>query len=158
MKRFFYRGSYQSQCGLFAYVSGFFSRESKPTREELTQIFWDDGKEAFLKEGQPNPVLAELISGRCDELPSLPHIDTETATLPHWRIEVGFVCHDIKFGGDTSGVFAWPEEPSGYALESFIRVLLTDIIVVRGDSPEYADYTDVLSSSVSSTTDPVTHN
>jgi hypothetical protein len=159
MKRFFYRGSFTSQCGLRASVIGFFEREQKPDRAALTERFLPDARKIFAGKGQSHPVLVELAAGTCEELPEVPkpQLTTRPAPEKRWRFDVSFVCHDIKFGGDTHGVLAWPDEPTAAVRHQFVRVLLADIIVLRGDSAEYADYTEVLSCQITPTGEPATH-
>lgn len=63
----------------------------------------------------------------------------------------GFVCHDVKFGGDAAGVFAWPEEPVDWALRTMQFLLMADTMAMRGDGPDWANDCDVLSLKVTET-------
>ncbi len=158
MKRYFYRGSFGSKCGLLVMAGGFFECEEKPAREALTERFWPQAREAFVRKGQPNPILAGLAGGTCEELPDVPKPARRLAgPEKRWRFDISLVCHDIKFGADARGVLAWPEEPTGTVKDQFIRVLVADTIVRRGDSVEYADYTEVLKCEITRTEEAATH-
>jgi hypothetical protein len=59
----------------------------------------------------------------------------------------------VKFGSSSSGVFLWPEKPEGWVLDAMARVLVGDMLGIRGDSPDYANYTDILKLTVMETQD-----
>jgi hypothetical protein len=156
LRRFYVRAYLDDGAGHSAMVGGFLTREAKPGRDDLLRIYADDAREVFTRQGasEATPKTASVIS--LDELPAIPH-PPSPERCPHWRVDVDFVCHDVKFGAVASGVFAWPSEPSGAALDVMTRVLMSETLAIRGDSPEYADYSDVVSRQVGPTTDALTH-
>jgi hypothetical protein len=134
------------------WAGGFLSRYLRPTPEDLLALYRDDAQAAFVRQGRPGTEPKSLMVGHLYELfdPPAPPADKP---LKRWRVTVRFVCNDVKFGGSAAGVFAWPTIPRGSVLGAMERVLIGDCMAMRGDGPSFADYCDVLKSSVEETTD-----
>jgi hypothetical protein len=78
------------------------------------------------------------------ELPQPPRpASGDARPLKNWKVEVDFVCHDIKFGYLATGVFQWPEEPGDWVLGAMANLLMADALAMRGDGPDWVDYCDV---------------
>lgn len=136
------------------WAGGFINRYVRPSKETLMAIFCNDAVAEFRRKGFADAVPRDMHIAKLHQLfdppqppPGLP--------LRNWRVAVDFVCHDIKFGSSHDGVFAWPEQPAGGALDQMVRLLIGDEIALRGDSPENADYSEVLSVKVEETDKPV---
>lgn len=143
LKRFHAVLDVTDAAGNSAWTGGFFYRYLRPTPATLSALFRDETREAFARRGHVFAEPATLHVVKLHELfdppeppPGLP--------LGSWRVDLQFVCHDIKYGSHPSGVFAWPERPNGDALDGMARVLVGDSISLRGDSPDNADYAEVL--------------
>ena len=54
-------------------------------------------------------------------------------------------------------VFAWPEEPSGEALDAMTHVMMADALSVRGDGPSWASKSEIRWLVVKPTSDPPTY-
>lgn len=128
-----------------AWLLKFFEHVSRPGRTKLNDLFADEAKTKLAKE-QPvvEPITVHVAS--LFELPDPPISDAPDQA--NWLVKVDFVCHDIKFGGSGSVVFRWPEKPVGWALDRMVRVVVADVLAMRGDGPSYLDYTDILTVSV----------
>ncbi|UJW86241.1 hypothetical protein [Devosia sp. SL43] len=62
-------------------------------------------------------------------LPSIPRPASEDRRpLKAWAVSVYIVAHDVKFAGYSRGVFHWPDEPDGTALEAILDVLVADAL------------------------------
>lgn len=121
----------------------------------LLQRFHDDAVAAFVAKGIEPAIPAKLHVANHFELPNPPRPAIgDQRPLQSWKIDVGFVCHDVKFGGDASGVFAWPELPAGNALTDMTHLLMADMLAMRGDGPDYAGYSDVLTVTVAEVEGP----
>ncbi len=66
-----------------------------------------------------------------------------------WRVEVHFVCHDIKFGNTVAGEFQSVGEPKDEALRGIVRKLVSDALTMRGDGPAWFDHCDIVGVKVS---------
>ena len=132
------------------WAGGIFYRYVRPNLATLEILFRQAAIEAFARKGHPDSVPASLHVVKLHELfdPPEPPIGKP---LLRWRVDLHFVCHDIKYGAGESGVFVWPEQPSGDVLDRMARVLIGDGISIRGDSPENADYSEVLQIKVEAT-------
>jgi uncharacterized protein YciI len=115
--------------------------------------FRDDAIAAFKAKNIEPAVPTELTVANYFELPDPPYPPPGVA-LRSWKVEVGFVCHDVKFGGDAAGVFAWPDEPTDWALRTMQFLLMADTMAMRGDGPDWANDCDVLSVKVTETEAP----
>ncbi|MGD9912512.1 MAG: hypothetical protein AB7S80_00410 [Rhizobiaceae bacterium] len=135
-----------------AYAGGFLRRFTRPTRDDLFEHFRADAVAAFARQGKPDivPASASVVHIHALRDPPSP---PSGRPLKNWRVDVDFVCHDIKFGSSASGVFAWPEKPAGEALDHMTRLLMSDACALRGDSPDNGDFCDVLRLGVEETAD-----
>ena len=131
---------------------------AKPKRAELFELFKADAAASFARRGDADAVPVEVHVANLFEMPEPPRpAADDRRPLKRWRVAIDFVCHDVKFGSDSSGVFEWPEEPAGAALDAMTRVLLAEKLSMRGDGPDHADYSDVLKRSVEPTADEPNH-
>jgi hypothetical protein len=99
------------------WAGGFFRSTYRLSRDGLLERFRDDAIAAFKAKGIEPAEPTKLMVANYFELPDPPYPPPGVA-LRSWRVEVGFACHDVKFGGDAAGVFAWPEEPADWALRT----------------------------------------
>lgn len=156
MKRFYTTVLVSEKGGESVWAGGFLRRYTRPRPADLLAIYADDARAAFARKGMADAEPASIHVANLFELPEPPRPSFGDKRPPrHWRVEVDFVCHDVKFGGSGSGVFAWLEEPSGGALDQMLRVLMAETMSMRGDGPDYADYCDVLATRVTETPDAV---
>lgn len=123
------------------WAGGFLYRYLEPSGATLMRIFRDQALAAFERKGHPAAVLADLHLANLFELLD-PPAPPPGLPLRRWRVDVDFVCHDIKFGAHAGGVFLWPEQPGGDALQSMARVLMGDSLALRGDGPDWVDYSE----------------
>jgi hypothetical protein len=157
-KRFYATLLFSNAAKESVWAGGFFHRAARPTRAELFELFKADAVAAFTRRGDEDAFPVEVQVANLFEMPEPPRpAADDSRPLERWRISVDFVCHDVKFGSTSSGVFEWPEEPAGAALDAMTRVLLAESLSMRGDGPEYADYSDVLKRSVEPTADESNH-
>ena len=156
-RRYWVRVYIDDNAGHSAQVGGYLMHPAKPTRDDLLRIYSDDAKEVFARQGHPDAVPATAMPISVFVLPSVPR-PPSMENCPHWRIDIDFVCHDVKFGASAAGVFAWPEEPTRDALDAMTHLLIAETLSIRGDHPEYADYSDVVRRHVEKTTAPLTHS
>jgi len=138
----------------WVWAGGFLNRVERPTRDELFDIYLEDARAAFTRKGLTGmqPRVVDVV--RIHELRDPPLPPPDGRPLRNWRVHVDFVCHDVKFGGSGEGVFQWPEEPSGDVLRQMQIVLMGDTLALRGDGPDFADYSDVIETTVAETSDP----
>lgn len=151
-KRYHVVATVSDIAGNIAWVGGFLRRFLRPDRETLLAIFEEDARAYFARNALPGaePVTLDVVHlYELFDPPRPPRNDMRP--LRNWRVEIDFVCHDVKFGSSNDGVFSWPEEPTGVALDAMTRLLMGDRLAVRGDSPENADYSEVLSRKVNET-------
>lgn len=132
------------------WCGGFFRAPYSLSGQGLLDRFRDDAIAAFNSKGITPAVPTKILVANHFELPDPPY-PPPGAPLRSWKVEVGFVCHDVKFGADADGVFAWPEEPTGWALRTMQFLLMADTLALRGDGPDYANDSDVLSVKVTET-------
>lgn len=138
------------------WAGGFLRRYTRPKPADLLLLYAEDARAAFARKGMPDAEPVSINIANLFELPEPPHPPADDKrTLRHWRVEVDFVCHDVKFGGSGSGTFGWPDEPFGGALDQMLRVLMAETMSMRGDGPDYVDYCDVLAARVTETPDAV---
>lgn len=155
-KRFHTTVLISDKDGDSVWAGGFLRRFTRPGRDDLLAIYADDARAAFTRKGRPEAEPASIHVANLFELPDPPRPPpSDGRPLRHWRIDVDFVCHDVKFGGSGQGVFGWPEQPAGAPLERMLHVLMADTLSMRGDGPAAADYSDVLAHSVAETAEPV---
>ena len=125
-KRFYATLLFSNAAGASVWAGGFFSRAAKPKRAELFELFKADAAAAFARRGDADPVPVEVHVANLFEMPEPPRpAADDRRPLKRWRVAIDFVCHDVKFGSDSSGVFEWPEEPQGagiYATRSGNRL------------------------------------
>jgi hypothetical protein len=139
-------------AGNSVWAGGYLKRFSRPSRDELLEIYRQDAVDAFARKGLHDSEPVSVHIANLFELPDPPRPPAGRA-LRNWQVSVDFVCHDIKFGSSNRGVFAWPEQPAGKVLDAMIRVLLADACALRGDGPDWADACEVIASKVEPTTD-----
>ena len=132
------------------WAGGFFRSTYRLSGQGLLERFRDDAIAAFNAKGITPAVPTRIHVANYFELPDPPY-PPPGAALRSWKVEVGFVCHDVKFGADAAGVFAWPEEPTGWALRTMQFLLMADMMVLRGDCPDWANDCEVLSVKVTET-------
>jgi hypothetical protein len=149
LKRFYARLLVANADDETVWAGGFIARYQKPTRDVLLRIFGGDARATFERGGiaDSNPVGASVVSLFELPAPLSPPVG-DSRPLRNWRVVTDFVCHDIKFGYTASGTFAWPEQPDGAPLRIMSRVLMADILALRGDGPDWADACDVNSVTV----------
>lgn len=152
LKRFHAALLFSDANNVSVWAGGFLYRYVKPSRATLMAIFRAQALEAFARKGHPDAAPVDLHVGHLFEIfdppappPGLP--------LHHWRVDVDFVCHDVKFGSRASGVFAWPEQPSGDVLDAMARVLMGDSLTVRGDGPDWANVSETRLVKIEATSD-----
>lgn len=78
----------------------------------------------------------------------------DSRLLLAWAITAYIVAHDVKFGGYGKGVFAWPEEPSGQALDAMVHVLATDTLARMIFQPAEGMRFDIISVTVTPSSEP----
>jgi hypothetical protein len=131
---------------------GFFRATYRLSGQGLLDRFRDDAAAAFDRKGITPAVPTKIHVANYFELPDPPHPSPgDTRPLRSWRVEVSFVCHDVKFGANADGVFAWPEEPTGPTLTAMTFLLMADTLALRGDDPDYANDSDILAVKVTET-------
>lgn len=135
------------------WCGGVFRSTYRLSRDDLLARFRDDAVAAFKAKAVEPAVPVKIMVASHFELPDPPYPPPGVA-LRSWKIEVGFVCHDVKFGGDAAGVFAWPEEPADWALRAMQFLLMADMMAMRGDGPDWANDCEVLSVKVTETDAP----
>ena len=134
------------------WVGGFLRLSQKPSVDELMKIYRADAVAAFERKGIGDSTPASVHVAHVFELLSAPHPQAgDERPLRNWDVGVDFVCHDIKFGATARGVFVWPEQPDAAVAVAMARVLIGDSMAVRGDGPDYVDYTDILATRISET-------
>jgi hypothetical protein len=157
-KRFYATLLFSNAAGASVWAGGYFSRAAKPNRAELFELFRADAAAAFTRRGDADAVPVEVHVANLFAMPEPPHpAADDRRPLKRWRVTVDFVCHDVKFGSTSSGVFEWPQEPTGAALDAMTRLLMAESLSMRGDGPDYADYSDVLKRGVEPTADEPNH-
>jgi hypothetical protein len=130
----------------------------KPNREALREHFREDVASLFARKGKPDAKLADLTVAHLFEWPDPPRPPQgDDRHLKRWHVKLGFVCHDVKFGADSDGVFAWPEEPSGAVLRDMQNLLMAETLSHRGDGPGYVEYSEITRCTVTETDAPLTH-
>lgn len=132
------------------WCGGFFRSPYKLSRQGLLDRFSADAAAAFVDKGITPAMATKIMISNYFELPD-PPCPPPGKTLRSWKVEVGFVCHDVKFGADADGVFAWPDEPTDWALRTMQFLLMADMMAMRGDGPDWANDCDVLSTKVTET-------
>lgn len=132
------------------WAGGFFRSTYRLSRDGLLARFRDDAIALFKAKGIAPEKPVKIMVANYFELPDPPY-PPPGAKLRSWNVEVGFVCHDVKFGGDASGVFAWPDEPADWALRTMQFLLMADMMAMRGDGPDWANDCEVLSARVTET-------
>jgi hypothetical protein len=132
------------------WCGGVFRATYRLSGQGLLERFHDDAAATFKAKGITPDVPTKIMVANHFELPDPPY-PPPGATLRSWKVEVGFVCHDVKFGGDAAGVFAWPGEPTGWTLRTMQFLLMADMLAMRGDGPDYANESDVISIKVTET-------
>jgi hypothetical protein len=80
----------------------------------------------------------------------------DTRPLLPWRVSVSFVCHDIKFADETTGIFQWPEQPAGAPRSAMARVLIAESLSMRNE-PDWTDMCELRSLTAEPTTDKPDH-
>lgn len=150
LKRFHATLLVSDAAGNSVWAGGYLKHFSRPSREELLEIYRQDAVDAFARKGLREAEPVSVHVANLFELPDPPQ-PPAGARLRNWQVSVDFVCHDIKFGGANKGVFAWPEEPQGKVLDAMIRVLLAEACALRGDGPDWADACEVIASKVEAT-------
>lgn len=134
------------------WAGGFFRATYRLSGQGLLERFHDDAVAAFNSKGITPAVPTKIHVANYFELPDLPHPPADdTRPLRSWKVEIEFVCHDVKFGANADGVFAWPEQPTGAALSAMTFLLMADMLALRGDGPDYANDSDVISVKVAET-------
>jgi hypothetical protein len=134
------------------WAGGYYRAYRKSSPQALLARFGDDAAATFVRKGVEPSVPATIHVVSHFQLPDPPRPPPgDERPLRSWRVSVDFVCHDVKFGGSGTGVFAWPEEPNGAALDAMTHILVAQTLTMRGDGPEYASYSDVLSIKVAET-------
>jgi hypothetical protein len=157
-KRFYATLLFSNAAGESVWAGEFFSRAEKPTRAELFELFKADAAAAFARRGDQDAFPVDVHVANLFEMPVPPRpAADDRRPLERWRVTIDFVCHDVKFGGISAGVFESPEGPAGAALDAMTRVLLAESLSMRGDGPEYADYSDVLKRTVEPAADESNH-
>lgn len=128
------------------WVGGVFRSTIRLSGKGLMDRYRADAIDAFQRKGIVPAEPVEVHVANHFELPDPPQPPVGDARpLKFWRVTIDFVCHDVKFGSTVSGVFAWPEEPDESPLRQMTFVLMADQLAARGDGPDYANYSDVLS-------------
>ncbi|WP_095088244.1 hypothetical protein [Mesorhizobium sophorae] len=137
------------------WAGGFFREPYRLSGQGLLDRFRDDAIAAFNRKGIVPAVPTKILVANHFELPDPPHpLPGDIRPLRCWKIEIEFVCHDVKFGANANGIFAWPEEPGGPALAAMTFLLMADTLALRGDGPNLANTSDVLSLKVTETDAP----
>lgn len=149
LRRFYVALLFSDATHRSVWLMKFLRHRSRPTRDELFDLFIDDARAALeAKSPIADPVNVHIVS--LFELPDPPLSDN--ASQRNWLVKVDFVCHDIKFGATADGVFAWPEKPAETVLDKMVAVVVSDALAMRGDGPSYLDYTDIIAVSIEETT------
>jgi hypothetical protein len=157
-RRYYMTVLISDDAGTSGWVSDVARFAKKPDRDALRRHFSKDIAALFARKGKPEAKLAELTVAHLFEWPDPPSPPQgDPRPLKHWRIELSFVCHDVKFGADCEGVFAWPEEPADAVLHEMQRLLIAETLSRRGDGPSYAEYSDIVRCAVAQTEAPLTH-
>jgi hypothetical protein len=134
-----------------------FTLLSEPNEDELMRLCSAGARVSFARKGFPDAIPTKINVAHVFELlvaPTPPLNDARP--LQRWEVYVDFVCHDVKYADSLTGVFEWPEEPTGVPLEAMTAVLIVDSLSSRGDGPGYLNYTDLRSRKVTSTRETVT--
>jgi hypothetical protein len=141
--------------GETVWAGGVFERAERPDADALLALFGADARQAFESKGFADRTPVSVHVANLFELPLPPRPDPDDARpLRNWKVEVDFVCHDIKFGYLATGVFQWPEEPRNWVLSAMANLLMADALAMRGDGPDWVDYCDVNGVKVSEMTEP----
>jgi hypothetical protein len=157
-KRFYSTLLFSNAAQQSGWAGGFFRQLAKPTREMLFELFKDDAAAELRRRGYADAVPVSVHVANLFELPDPPRpAEGDTRPLLAWKVKVDFVCHDIKFGHTDEGVFQWPDEPSGAALSAMAHVLMAERLAIRGDGPDYVDYSDILALAVEPTSEQADH-
>ncbi len=135
------------------WTGGVFRSTYRLSRDGLLERFRDDAIAAFKAKGIAPAVPTKIHVAHHFELPDPPY-PPPGAALRSWKVEIEFVCHDVKFGANANGVFAWPDEPTGWALNTMTSLLMADMLAWRGDGPDYVNYSDLISVKVTETDAP----
>jgi hypothetical protein len=154
LKRFYAAVLVSDGAGRSVWAGGFLKRHTRPSRQDLLDTYRDDACAAFARRGIAETVPAEVHVASLFELPDPPRPPPDCRPLRNWKVAVEFVCHDVKYGGRSEGVFAWPEKPCGEALSAMIYLLMADEMARRGDGPDWAKYCDVNQVDVGETDEP----
>jgi len=141
----------------FVYFREFIRRAARPGRSDLIEIFGARARAEFAAQGYGEVAITEagIINLFALDDPPMPPADGRP--LRNWAVDVDFVCHDIKFGATAHGVFRWPEEPEGVPLSAMQRLLVGEMLALRGDGPEWADACDIPATKISETSAAPTH-
>jgi hypothetical protein len=154
--RYFLRAYLQDEDGHTAWLETFHTALTKPTDEDVLQLCAKEAAAEFAKQGYDDARPTKATISSLFEMPSVPRPPAPDS-CPHWKIDLDFVCHDVKFGASASGVFAWPREPTGAFLDNFAWLLVDDTLSVRGDGPGFAAWSEIGTPTVELTTAPLTH-
>lgn len=157
-KRYYITALASDDAGTSVWVTDVARFPKKPNRDELRQHFRADIAAQFARKGKPDAKVANLTVAHLFEWPDPPRPPQgDGRPLKRWHVELGFVCHDVKFGADCDGIFAWPEEPAGAVLRDIQILLMAETLSRRGDGPGYVEFSDITRCTVVETEAPLTH-
>jgi hypothetical protein len=141
--------------GETVWAGGVFERAERPGADALLELFGADAAQALERKGYADRTPISVHVANLFELPQPPRpAPGDARPLRNWKVEVDFVCHDIKFGYLATGVFQWPEEPRDGVLSAMGNMLMADALALRGDGPDWVDYCDVNGLKATETAEP----
>ncbi|ESX11034.1 hypothetical protein NKJ16_03625 [Mesorhizobium sp. M0179] len=152
LRRFYAAVNVFNNDGKSIRVSGFFRATYRLWHAGLLARFGDDAIASFKAKGITPAVPTRVSVDHHFEQPDPPRPPpSDIRPLLSWKVEIDFGCTDVRFGAKTDGVFAWPEEPTGRALNDMTHLLMADRLSMYGTGPEGAYYSELVWAKVTET-------
>jgi hypothetical protein len=138
-QRYFYQGWFENDAGRSIYLRGDVVSDSSPTTIEY--VAHARAKAQFF-DLHPKADGVVEIEETFALLPVPRPPESDQRPLLSWLVKIYFVCHDVKFGGYGTGIFAWPEQPSGPVLDRMVALLMSDTLAYRDGQPDGEKYSE----------------
>ena len=138
-QRYFYQGWVETETGRRAHLRGIVEANEPPTEDDYIADARDKARRSDLHPKSDGVVEIETAFAL---LPVPRPPDSDQRPMLSWLVNVYFVCHDVKFGGFGTGIFAWPERPSGSTLDGMVALLMSDTLAYRDGQPGGEKYSE----------------
>ncbi|MEO8683695.1 MAG: hypothetical protein ABI414_02520 [Devosia sp.] len=139
-QRYFYQAWVETETGRNVHVRGAVEANEHPTEDDFIAFARDKARRSHLHPKSDGAVEIETTFALLP-VPRLPESDQRPVLS--WLVNIYFVCHDVKFGGYGTGIFAWPERPNGSALVGMVALLMSDTLAYRDGQPDGEKYSEL---------------